>query len=186
MINVNAAALKAWQETAQTSKPHVVSNAGSKAPLKPPETVDRVTLSPDAVARAEEREKKRNEYLQSAESMKQMLKEMNESSRDKSNGMDDLQKCFIIASRIISGDYVSRQDEKFLAEHSSELYSQAIMLRRQKEKPEKHKSITEQEEKSRDNMLAVFEQESSGGAVERPEGGEGAPDAGENPSGGEN
>ncbi len=75
-----------------------------------------------------------------------LLRELNESSDDSDNPYDEKLKCIIIASRIINGDKVPPKDMKFLAEKEPGMYSNAMLLRRQNEKPKKYKSLLKDKE----------------------------------------
>ena len=54
-------------------------------------------------------------------------------------------KCMMIAMRIQSGDEVPEADKKYLAKNDLGLYARAISMRMEKEKPQKHKRISEDE-----------------------------------------
>ena len=76
----------------------------------------------------------------------EMLKQLRESS--KTSPDDPLVvrlKCMIIAMRISSGDNVHSKDKRFLLENEPEMYSSAILLRKENDNPKKHKSILEDE-----------------------------------------
>lgn len=72
-----------------------------------------------------------------------MLKYLEESSDKPNDKLDDRLKCIIIAMRIINGDHVPSKDRAFLAENEPEMYSNAILLRRQNDKPKKYDSLFE-------------------------------------------
>jgi hypothetical protein len=55
-------------------------------------------------------------------------------------------KAMKIAMRIMGGDHVPTKDHLFLLEHDPGLYGKAIMMRREKENPERHKRISEDED----------------------------------------
>jgi hypothetical protein len=63
-------------------------------------------------------------------------------------GFEAMAKCLTIARRIMRGDKVSNADIRFLMENNLELYSQAMLLRQQKEHAREYESISEDEKKS--------------------------------------
>lgn len=74
----------------------------------------------------------------------EMLEELRTQKKD--NSSDELLKCIKIALRIMNGDRVPRKDEKFLAEKQPQMYSNAVMLRREREYYKKYKSVLDDEE----------------------------------------
>ncbi len=56
---------------------------------------------------------------------------------------DILLKCIKIATRIIAGDRVPRQDEQLLMEHYPDIYASAKILQEQNEDGKKHKSLAD-------------------------------------------
>lgn len=75
----------------------------------------------------------------------EMLKHMQESSNQSDNPYSDMQKCIQIAIRIMNGDKVPDKDRVFLAEKEPTMYSNALLLRRQNDKPKKYDSLLEDE-----------------------------------------
>ena len=57
-------------------------------------------------------------------------------------------KCLMIAMRIQSGDEVPEADKKYLAKNDLGLYARAISMRMEKEKPQKHKRLSEDEDEA--------------------------------------
>ena len=74
----------------------------------------------------------------------EMLEELRTQKKD--NSSDELLKCIKIALRIMNGDRVPRKDEKFLAEKQPQMYSNAVMLRREREYYKKYKSVLDDED----------------------------------------
>jgi len=70
---------------------------------------------------------------------------------------DTLRKCMIIAMRIMDGDIVPKEDYRFLAEHEPEMYKRAIFLRQQKEDPEKHKRLSEDDKAEKHGIYGAAE-----------------------------
>ena len=79
-------------------------------------------------------------------------------------------RCLKIAMRIMMGDNVPPQDERYLAENDIELYSRAMQLRIQKVDPEDYDSLLDDDE------------DGVGSAAEEPENGGAGPVAGSSPS----
>ena len=81
---------------------------------------------------------------------KQMYQEMMENTKEASEaqeeGIGDLARAMEIARRILDGDIVPAQDEKFLMEFHSEMYMRVKSMAKLKEEPEKYDSLLEEEE----------------------------------------
>lgn len=80
---------------------------------------------------------------------KQMYQEMMENTKEASEaeeGIGDLARAMEIARRILDGDIVPAQDEKFLMEFNSEMYMRVKSMAKLKEEPEKYDSLLEEEE----------------------------------------
>jgi hypothetical protein len=73
-----------------------------------------------------------------------------------------------IAIRIIKGDHVPAADYRFLAKHNIALYSKAITLRVEKEKPVKHKQLSEREDASEEavRFAETLTEETAGELIE--------------------
>jgi len=69
--------------------------------------------------------------------LERMLAEKEAAGREQ----DSLGKALLIMMRIIKGDIVPDKDDKFLLENYPEMHMRAWMLRAQKEHPEEHKSV---------------------------------------------
>lgn len=81
---------------------------------------------------------------------KQMYQDMLENAKEvaesQGEGFGDLAKALEIARRILNGDIVPAQDEKFLMEFNSEMYMRVKSMAELKEDPEKYDSLLEDEE----------------------------------------
>ncbi|MBD5457549.1 MAG: hypothetical protein HDR27_03125 [Lachnospiraceae bacterium] len=102
------------------------------------------------------------------EAEKQMYQEMLENTKEaaeaQGEGYEDLAKALEIARRILNGDIVPAQDEKFLMEYNSEIYMRVKSMAEMKEDPEEYDSLLEDEE----------EEDNGSGSVSRVSGGAGS------------
>lgn len=82
-----------------------------------------------------------------------------------------MDKCRIIASRIVKGDKVPPQDEKYLMENDPEGYKLAMACRQPKEKPKEWKSVLDEEDRAGGGSggETVEAAESGGGTAEAAE-----------------
>lgn len=60
-----------------------------------------------------------------------------------------LNKCQKIAARIMAGDKVPPEDERYLMEHDQEGYKMALALRRPKKHPKEYKSVLDDEDRGK-------------------------------------
>jgi len=98
------------------------------------------------------------------------MKEQLSNIREQDGSPYDIElKCIKIAMRILNGDYVPKQDEKFLAENNPEMYLRAIMLRKQNEDPEEYDSLLEEEESSTDESSTASEAVTSVASASSPD-----------------
>lgn len=72
---------------------------------------------------------------------KKIMDKMAEKAEAQNDQLYKLTKCFEIAARIIKGDNVPDRDVHFLAKNEPEMFSAAIILRRQNDNPKDHKSL---------------------------------------------
>lgn len=88
------------------------------------------------------------DFSKKIEDKKQLLEmlEENRINADKESKMDIKTKCFKIYLRIVRGDRVPAKDKRFLAKHEPGLYTNAMLFRKYKDKPKKHKSLVKDEE----------------------------------------
>jgi len=103
---------------------------------------DTVSISVEAKNLLAEDENLMNRNL---EEFKEMMKQLRESSDGKNPYIDRI-KCIQIAMRIMSGDNVPNKDKYFLAENEPQMYSNALLLRKQNDKPKDYDSILEDDE----------------------------------------
>jgi len=110
------------------------------------------------------RDETENNDARRKEIEKQMYQEMLENTKEaakaQGEGQEDLAKALEIARRILNGDIVPAQDEKFLMEYNSEIYMRVKSMAEAKEDPEEYDSLLEDEEED-DNRRSGGE--SSGG-----------------------
>lgn len=82
-------------------------------------------------------------------------------------GLKVMDKCRKIASRIMKGDKVPPQDERYLMENDPDGYKLALACRQPKEKPKEWKSVLDEEDQEGGGSGAV----SDGGTAEAVESG---------------
>jgi hypothetical protein len=128
----------------------------------------------------EERKETLAREMERAHAESESLRKQMEGARQQGESMAEqlgiIQKCMIIAMRIMNGDIVPKEDYEFLAEHDPELYSKAIMLRRVKDDPDEYDRLSEDEEETSDVSAAESGADSrvsieSSAASPAPEGG---------------
>lgn len=106
-----------------------------------------VAISAEGLARKEEAEEKAAGREQNEKQMYQeMLENTREAAESQGEGFGDLAKALEIARRILNGDIVPAQDEKFLMEFNSEMYMRVKSMAELKEDPEKYDSLLEEED----------------------------------------
>lgn len=98
------------------------------------ETADTLSLSDKA-----------KRLLEAAELVKEISMQLEAAADFKETPYDELTKCMLIATRIMKGDKVPQADIRFLAEKEPDLYSSALLMRQNNEKPKRHKSLLEDE-----------------------------------------
>lgn len=79
------------------------------------------------------------------DTLKHQLGSADQQAKASNEATKVLIKCLIIATRIMAGDEVPKEDHRYLAKHDMKLYSKAISMRITREKPQKHKRISEDE-----------------------------------------
>lgn len=108
-----------------------------------------VDISAEGLGLVKMEEQKENASARE-EAEKQMYQEMLESTKEaaeaQGEGYEDLAKALEIARRILNGDIVPAQDEKFLMEYNSEIYMRVKSMAEMKEDPEEYDSLLEDEE----------------------------------------
>lgn len=113
-----------------------------------------VAISAEGLGLVQKEEAEENAYLRE-QNEKQMYQEMMENTREaaeaQGEGFGDLAKAMEIARRILNGDIVPAQDEKFLMEFNSEMYMRVKSMAERKEDPEKYDSLLEEEEDENGN-----------------------------------
>jgi len=78
-----------------------------------------------------------------ADTMKQQIKQTQEQGKAEANAMRIRLKCMLIATRIMQGDEVPKEDMRYLAKNDIELYNKAILMKIANENPKKHKKISD-------------------------------------------
>ena len=110
----------------------------------------------DAVEISTESAEKTGTLADELKKMADELKEFEEQleiSRKQSEGAAEgwrvLIRCLKIASRIMNGDIVPKEDHRYLAEHDPKLYAKAITLRVHNDDPKKYKRVSEDEKQDK-------------------------------------
>jgi len=75
--------------------------------------------------------------------MKQQIKQAQEHGKAEANAMRTRLKCMLIATRIMQGDEVPKEDMRYLAKNDIELYNKAILMKIVNENPKKHNKISD-------------------------------------------
>ena len=162
--------------TAQTGPAAALPGADKLPPTTPAQqrpNEDRLTLSASAQKELEELQNNQQgeEKYQVKRHQRQppaptfdpkQLREQAEAAQKQGEAMakeiDTLTKCLVIAMRMMSGNRVTMEDEKFLSDNNAELYLRAILLRQKKEDPEEYDSITGDEESTEEGDTSASEQ----------------------------
>ena len=131
------------------------SSAASKAPISQGKTLqqrtqtDKQQWSQTALSFLQEVNR------QGLENQRKLLEQKQKGSSEMdvlTKSLKKMDKCRIIASRIIKGDKVPPQDEKFLMESDPEGYKLALACRQPKRNPKKWDSILEDEDQENGNQ----------------------------------
>lgn len=81
---------------------------------------------------------------------KSLFHKQAESAKASGEESKTLAKCMKIAISIMRGDVVPLKDQQYLQKNNQELFAQAMKMRMPKEKPEKCKSVLEEEDETND------------------------------------
>lgn len=118
------------------------------SPLQRTSRSDRMTLSRQALAYLEEQNQQAQEQARLEAERKTNGKSEEEQALDLLNkSLKAMKKCEKIAARIMAGDKVPPEDERYLAENDMEGYRMALALRRPKKDPKEWKSVLEDEDR---------------------------------------
>lgn len=108
-----------------------------------------VAISAEGIGLVKKEEAEENASIRE-QNEKKMYQEMFENAKEaaeaQEEGFGDMAKAMEIARRILNGDIVPAQDEKFLMEFNSEMYMRVKSMAELKEDPEKYDSLLEEEE----------------------------------------
>ncbi len=109
---------------------------------------DIVTISADERQRLkkESLQKQLEEARQELDSFQRLLDNSHQQAKAAGEAARIRVKCMIIASRIMAGDKVPREDYHYLAKHEPELYGKALTMRFERDKPKKYNRLSEEEE----------------------------------------
>lgn len=156
------------------------SAAGKKkeAPAAPPARdqarEDRLTISRQAIERLEAQSQMTLEQIRRA--AEQQVREEEGAPYGSteldalSKEMDTMQKCQKIAARIMRGDKVPPEDERYLMEHDPTGFKLAMAARKPKRKPKKWKSVLTDEDKNGPSSRSGAGVELEAGAPEEASG----------------
>lgn len=106
---------------------------------------DRLSLSKQALAMLEERN--RQEREQKAREIEEKKQNANSEIDSATKALKKMMKCQKIAARIMAGDKVPPEDEKYLMDNDPESYKLAIAMRKPKEDPKEYDSVLEDEDR---------------------------------------
>ena len=121
------------------------------SPLQRTSRSDRMTLSRQALAYLEEQNQQAQEQARLEAERKSGGKSEEEHALDL---LKNSLKCVKIAARIMAGDKVPPEDERYLMENDPEGYKMALAMRKPKKNPKEWKSVLEDEDRksaSQDN-----------------------------------
>ena len=123
--------------------------------------MDRLTLTNQTIEKlAEQSERLKNLLEQTAEAAKPLepipfpweASAEEEKSRDELDAMEEglkaMRKCQEIAARIMRGDKVPPQDERYLMENDPEGFKLALAMRQPKKHPKECKSVLDEEDRT--------------------------------------
>lgn len=85
--------------------------------------------------------------------IREQIDQANEQAKALAERCKVLLRCFKIASRIMNGNIVPKQDERYLAKHESEMYVRASLMRRLEENPKECDRVTKDEYALKANSL---------------------------------
>jgi len=108
--------------------------------------VDIIEISTEGKEKSDELQGKRDELRGRYRTLMDEVKKAQEIGEGMAESMKVMLRCQKIAMRIMMGDNVPTEDERYLAENDIELYSKAMQLRMQKIDPEDYDSLLEDEE----------------------------------------
>lgn len=128
----------------QTAVPQV-----QKAPMEKTKVQqrreDRLSLSKQALAMLEEQNRQARE--QKAKEIEEMKQSANSEIDAAAKALKKMLKCQKIAARIMAGDKVPPEDEKYLMDNDPESYKLAIAMRKPKEDPKEYDSVLDDEDR---------------------------------------
>ena len=104
----------------------------------------------------EEKNQELKRKMEEEARFKEELLRQHESSLGE-NPYEAMTKCLQIAMRIISGDTVPKKDEQFLLENEPGMYSNSMLLRRQKDDPKEFKTLLEDEEDDSEELIGSLD-----------------------------
>lgn len=112
------------------------------------EILDSLEISEEGTNKANSFKDELNKMQSDVDELKRQLEAARQQGEGIANEMKIRLKCMLIAMRILKGDEVPKEDHAFLAENDIGLYGKAMSMRMEKDHPEKHKRISEDEEPS--------------------------------------
>jgi len=145
--------IKAQSQTAVdivSTSPVVKKNAGIKNEGSESkntfDTVDTVDVSEEAKKKAKDFQDKLEEMRNDMRMLRDELKRAGEAAEGAAEMWRIEIKCMLIAMRIMSGNKVPIEDQRFLMDNKPELYAKAITMRMEKADPKEHDRLSEDEE----------------------------------------
>lgn len=132
---------------------------------------DFVEISSDARQWAREPKDEMAEMASKYQELKEQLEKAREQGDAMAESMQTRTKCLLIAMRIMSGDKVPIEDQRYLADKDPELFAKSNMMKLQNPDPKEHDRISEDEELTDEDsarepgVSAASENQSAGGEV---------------------
>ena len=142
--NRNISIASASATYAQTAKQEKTKSQVSEAQTQSAEAGATVSISAEGLDLSQGSVIQKDAYEQYL--YQEMMESEKENAEAMSEGFGDMAKALEIARRIMDGDMVPQEDEKFLMEYDSELYMRVKSMARPKEDPKEYDSLLEDEE----------------------------------------
>ena len=141
-------------------------DAGGRTKARPTYQEDRLALSQQALRMLEEQNRKAREERE----RRRLEQEKNAGKSELdavTKALKAMQRCQKIAARIIAGDKVPPEDEKYLMDNDPQGYQLAMSMRKLKKDPKEWESVLENEEE----RMSSESRESSGESADSAESG---------------
>lgn len=111
--------------------------------------------SPSNIVEISDEARKLQEMEAEKASLMSMFENSKKTSDAESEGFDNMSKALEIFRRIMHGDHVPPQDEKFLMEFDSDMYMQAKTMQLTNKKPKNYDSIIDENKDTKSINISV-------------------------------